>query len=354
LDSDRPHYTYFLYFVIMKKIFLLFIFFVMSLAIYAQTEDVKTLHETAKTFMRSGDFDNAVLVLTRALELDKNSLELQKDLAMSYYLKRDYAKALEGVKVLVDRNDADAVTYQIAGNVYKALEEPKECEKVYKKGLKKFPKSGSLYSEYGELLWATKDFSAIDQWEKGIQLDPAYGGNYYNAALYYFYTKDKVWSLVYGEIFVNMESLSQRGLAMKQQLLKAYKEKLFADADLMKGEEKNKSEFAKAFLQTMAKQSSVANKGITAETLTMIRTRFILDWYTANAAKFPLRLFDYQQQLLKEGMFEAYNQWLFGAVEDLAAYDSWSKTHTDQYEAFSNFQKNRVFRMPAGQYYQVN
>ena len=141
---------------------------------------------------------------------------------------------------------------------------------------------------------------------------------------------------------------------MKQQLLKAYKEKLFAEADLMKGEEKNKSEFAKAFLQTMGKQSSVANKGITAETLTMIRTRFILDWYATNAAKFPLRLFDYQQQLLKEGMFEAYNQWLFGAVEDLAAYDSWSKTHTDQYEAFNNFQKNRVFRMPAGQYYQVN
>jgi len=107
-------------------------------------------------------------------------------------------------------------------------------------------------------------------------------------------------------------------------------------------------------LQTMAKQSSIANKGITAETLTMIRTRFILDWYTANAAKFPMRLFDYQQQLLKEGMFEAYNQWLFGAVEDLAAYDNWSKTHTDQYEAFNNFQKNRVFRMPAGQYYQVN
>jgi tetratricopeptide (TPR) repeat protein len=337
----------------MNKIFSFLIVIGISIASFAQ-DDVKTLHETAKTFMRSGDFDNAVIVLARALQQDKKNLELQKDLVMSYYLKRDYSKALEGVKVLIDRDDADVICFQLAGNVYKALEEAKECEKVYKKGLKKFPKSGPLYSEYGELLWAIKDYSAINLWEKGIQLDPAYSGNYYNAAVYYFYTKDKVWSLIYGEIFVNMESLSQRGLAMKQQLLKAYKEKLFAEADLMKGEEKNKSEFAKAFLQTMGKQSSVANKGITAETLTMIRTRFILDWYATNAAKFPLRLFDYQQQLLKEGMFEAYNQWLFGAVEDLAAYDSWSKTHTDKYEAFNNFQKNRIFRMPAGQYYQVN
>jgi Tfp pilus assembly protein PilF len=338
----------------MKKVFPLFILSFLSLVAFAQTEDAKTLHETAKSFMRSGDFDNAVIVLTRALGQDKKNLDLQKDLVMSYYLKRDYAKALEGVKTLIERDDADVVVYQLAGNVYKALEEARECEKVYKKGLKKFPKSGPLYSEYGELLWSTKDYSAINQWEKGIQLDPSYSGNYYNAALYYFYTKDKVWSLVYGEIFVNMESLSQRGIAMKQQLLRAYKEKLFAEADLMKGEAKNKSEFAKAFLETMSKQSSVANKGITVETLTMIRTRFILDWYATHAAKFPLRLFDYQQQLIKEGLFDAYNQWLFGASDNLAAYDSWTKTHAEQYEAFTAFQRNRIFKMPAGQYYQVN
>jgi tetratricopeptide (TPR) repeat protein len=337
----------------MKKILLLATSICLTLVNFAQ-DDVKTLHETAKSFMRSGDYENAIIVLVRALQKDNKNLELQKDLVMTYYLKRDYTKALEGAETLIDRPDADVVTFQIAGNVYKALEKVKDCDKMYVKALKKFPKSGPLYSEYGELLWAAKNYEAIDQWEKGIQVDPAYSGNYYNAALYYFYTKDKVWSLIYGEIFVNMESLSQRGAAMKQILLQAYKEKLFADSDIMKGEEKNKSEFAKAFLQGIGKQSSLTSKGITAESLTMIRSRFILDWYANNASKYPFRLFDYQRQLLQEGMFEAYNQWLFGSVENLAAYDSWTKSHSDQYEAFSNFQKNRVFRMPTGQYYQVN
>lgn len=338
----------------MKKYLLILIAIVCSAASFAQPEDAKTLHENAKTFMRSGDFDNAIIILTRALQQDKNNLDMQKDLVMSFYLKRDYAKALEGAKTLVDRDDADVVCFQLAGNVYKALEEVKECDKLYRKGLKKFPKSGPLYSEYGELLWAVKDFSAISQWEKGIQNDPAYGGNYYNAAQFYFFTKDKVWSLLYGEIFVNMESLSERGAAMKKQLLQGYKEKLFANPDLLKGEEKNKSEFAKTFLQVMGQQAVITNKGITPETLTMIRSRFILDWYKNNAAKFPYRLFDYQRQLIQEGMFEAYNQWLFGPVDNLAAYDSWTKTHTEQYEALANFQKSRVFKMPAGQYYQVN
>jgi tetratricopeptide (TPR) repeat protein len=340
--------------MIMKRFVPLLLVLLVAFSAKAQPENPGTLHETAKAFMRSGDFDNAIIVLTRALQQDKDNLEMQKDLVMSYYLKRDYQKALSGVEALIDRNDADAVTFQIAGNVYKALEMVKDAEKMYKKGLKKFPKNGPLYSEYGELLWAKKDFSAIEQWEKGIEMDPAFSGNYYNAAVYYFYTKDKVWSLIYGEIFVNMESLSERGVAMKGQLLQVYKEKLFADADLMKGEEKNKSEFAKAFLQAMSKQASLAGRGINTETLTMIRTRFILDWYEKNAVRFPFRLFDYQQQLIREGMFDAYNQWLFGATENLAAYDNWTKTHAEEYNGFNTFIRGRVFKMPPGQHYQEN
>jgi Tfp pilus assembly protein PilF len=335
----------------MKKYFFLAFTLLVTTFSFAQ-DDVKTLQETARTFMRSGDFDNAILVLNRALQQDNNNLELQKDLIMSYYLKRDYKKALSGVEALLERDDADVVVYQLAGNVYKALEQVKDCEKVYKKGLKKFPKSGPLYSEYGELLWSSKDYSAIQQWEKGIQVDPAYGGNYYNAALYYFYTKDKVWSLVYGEIFVNMESLSERGSAVKQLLLQGYKEKLFAEADMTKNDENNKSEFSKAFVQVMSKQSSLANKGLTIETLTMIRSRFILDWFATYGNKFPFRLFDYQRQLLQEGMFEAYNQWLFGPVDNLAAFDNWTRTHAEQFTSFTEFQSSRVFKMPAGQYYQ--
>ena len=337
----------------MKKYLSLFICLSASILSLAQ-ENTESQHETAKKFMRSGDFKNAIIVLNRALQQDSKNLEMQKDLVMSYYLDRDYAKALKGAESLISRNDADIVCYQIAGNVYKALEEVKDCEKMYKKALKKFPQSGALYSEYGELLWSARDFSAINLWEKGIEADPSFSGNYYNAAMYYFFTKDKVWSLLYGEIFINMESRTDRGAAMKQLLLQGYKEKLLADADLLKGEEKNKNEFSKAFLQTFSKQASLADRGINTEILTMMRSRFILDWYQENADKFPFKLFDYQRQLLQEGMFEAYNQWLFGAVDNLANYDNWTKTHTEQYTAFENFQKTRVFKMPQGQNYSSN
>ena len=333
----------------MKKfIFLFALLGSLHSAILAQTE---TPQETAKSFVMSGDFDNAILILSRALQNDQKNLSLMKDLAMAYYYKRDFAKARDVVETMLDHDDADVITYQIGGNVYKALEEVKEADRMYKKGLKKFPKSGPLYSEYGELLWATKNYDAINQWEKGIKEDPSFAGNYYNAALYYFYTKDKVWTIIYGEIFVNMESLTERSNAMKQLLLDAYKEKLFSHTDMTAGEEKNKNEFEKAYLGVMNKLSNLANKGITTESLTMIRTRFILDWFNTHAKKFPFRLFDYHQQLIREGMFEAYNQWLFGTVENLPAYDNWTKTHTDAYIKFTTFQRGRIFKMPSGQAY---
>ena len=337
----------------MKKYFILFFLpLFISLSVFSQQEDPKTLEQTARSFMMQSDWDNAILVLNRALQMDKNSLDLQKDLIQCFYYKRDFEKAVEGIKNIITRDDADVMTFQLAGNIYKALEDPKECEKVYKQGLKKFPKSGPIYSEYGELLWARTDYDAIKLWEKGIEIDPAFSGNYYNAALFYFYTKDKVWSLIYGEIFVNMESLNQRGAAMKELLFKGYKDKLFKETDVMKGEEDNKNEFARAFLESIGKQSPLVAKGVTTQSLTMVRARFILDWFETNAAKFPCRLFDYQQQLLREGMFEAYNLWLFGTVENLTAYDSWAKIHADEYNGFTAFQKSRVFRVPPGQYYQ--
>ncbi|MFL5742069.1 MAG: tetratricopeptide repeat protein [Flavisolibacter sp.] len=330
----------------MKKI-LLALFTISALGVFAQDQSPQ---ETARNYMRAGDWDNAILVLKTALQKDQGNLGLQKDLALSYLYKRDYTQALETVKPMLDREDVDVVTYQIGGNVYKALEMVKDADKMYKKALKKFPQSGPLYSEYGELLWDRKDYNAIQQWEKGIEVDPSYAGNYYNAASYYYFTHDKVWTLIYGEVFVNMEYLTERATEVKRMLLTTYKEKLYTEGETK--EDKNLSEFGRAVLQTYNKQSSLVSRGINMESLNMIRARFILDWYANYASRFPFRLFDYQQQLIREGMFEAYNQWLFGPIDNLSAFDQWTKTNSESYNKFIDFQKGRVFKMPQGQHYQ--
>ena len=331
----------------MKKLFTLIIAVGFTTILFAQ--DVKQLHENARNFMHKGDYPNAILILNRALLLQPGSMEITKDLGLNYYYAKDYKRATEVLTPLFDRADVDDQVFQIAGDAYWAMENAQESENVYKKGIKKLPNSGPLYNELGKVLWTKNDFTAIKQWEKGIENDPGFAGNYYNASKYYYFTTDKIWSLLYGEIFINIDPKSEYAPEIKNILLEGYKKK-FTDADLEKNN-KEKNSFTNAFLKTMNKQSSLAAAGINAETLTMIRTRFILDWEVNYAAKFPFKLFQLQKQYVQEGLFNAYNQWVFATAQNLPAYQIWTNAHSQEYNDLNRFLQSRIFKIPAGQYY---
>ncbi len=333
----------------MKKIFLHLCFLCLSLSAFSQTDDVEKLHENAKAFMRQGDYANASLILTRALAQAPDNIEIAKDLAFDYYLQKQNEKALEVIKPVLEKDNPDDQSYQIGGTIYQALNQPKDAEKLYKRALKSYPDDGALYNDYGEMLYRNRDNDAIKVWEKGIEQDPSYGGNYYYACKYYAITADKIWCVLYGEIFINIESFTPRTAEVKNILLDGYK-KLFAEPNLL-ANTKDKNKFEIAFLTTMNKQNSVVVNGLSAETLTMIRTRFILDWEQTYAKTFPFALFEKHEQFLKDGLFSAYNQWIFGAAQNLAAYQNWISTHAEEYAAFNKFQEGRIFKIPKGQYY---
>lgn len=338
-------------FTLMKKLTLLLAYSCFAITTFSQ-QNADTLQQTGRDYMRKGDWGNAIMVFNRALQQKPNDISLRNDIAYTYFLQRDFAKALETIKPVVESNDTDVQSFQIAGTVYRAIEELKEGARIYTKGIKRFPNSGVLYSEYGELLWQKKDYAAITQWEKGIAVDPNYPGNYYNACRFYYFTTDKVWSLIYGEIFINLESYTIRTAEIKNILFDGYK-KLFAAPDLLKNyDSKKKNEFEKAFLTSMNTQSQVAATGIDPVKLITIRTGFIKNWLQTNAAKFPFRLFDYHRQLLEANMYEAYNQWIFGSAINAEQYQTWIKNNTEAYNTFNNFQRGRVFKLRKGEYYQ--
>ena len=332
----------------MKKIILPFLLSIVFLVNDVSAQNAEQLQQTAQAFMRQADYSNAVLVLNRALQKAPENTAIAKDLALSYYYQKDNLKALEIIKPVLDSKDADDQCFQIAGDIYKQLDQTKECEKIYRKGLKKFPSSGPLYSELGEIVFVDSKIEAIKSWEKGIETDPSYNKNYYNAARFYFFSADNIWAIIYGEMYANMDPTGLKTPEIKQLILDSYK-RLFTE-QITEKTGKDKNEFVKNYLEVMSKQSPITAGGITAEVLSMVRSRFTLEWFSNNTRP-AFKLFSYHQQLLKEGMFEAYNQWLFGATENLSAYENWVKTHTAEYEAFLALQKSRMYKVPANQYY---
>lgn len=332
----------------MKKIFL-FAGIVFSFTAFGQI-DSNSLRTRAKTYMQTGDYANATLVLNKAIQQAPNDVDLQNDLIFNYYLAGNYAKAIEMGKRLTTVSMADVRSYQLLGMSYRAIEELKDAEKLYKTGIEKFPTSGVLYNEYGEFLWQKKKLEdAIAQWQKGIAADPNYSGNYYNAAKYYYVSTDKIWALIYGELFLNLESYSRRTPEMKELLLDAYK-KYYTNMQALKTPDSNNG-FEKSFAALLNKHAATVSDGVTAASLTKLRTKIILDWFEKEPVKYPFRLFDYQRQLLKAGYFDAYNQWIFGAAQNLTDFQKWTQENQKVYDDFIAFQRGRVFKVPSGQLY---
>ena len=331
----------------------------------AWAQDANELFSTANNFIRSGDYANAILVLNQALQLEPDNTQFRKQLGFAYYLRGEMPKAQKIIDPLLDKKDTDAQLYQIAGNIYQSRQDWKGAQRLYDKGIRKFPESGELYNDNGQLLITLKMFDgALNNWLKGIEKDPNFPGNYYNAARTYYYSKDPVWAILYGEIFVNLESYTTRTAEIRDILIESYK-KLFNDPSMLnsipadmesgkkgrRGKAAEHTDFVNVFRQLLAKQTGVISNGIDPETLIMLRTRFILDWYNFYSFKYPFALFDMQRTLLKEGMFEAYNQWIFGPVASQASYRAWTNLHKTEYDKFMQYQRNHPFKLRPDEYY---
>lgn len=156
----------------MKKLLVLPCLFV-ALCSNSFGQDVSSIRESARLQLQQGNYDNAIQLLESARLLQPDNIEVLKDQALAYYYKRDFAKAMETGKKLIEQPNPDVQSYQLLGMAYKAVAKYKDGEKLYKTALQKFPKSGVLYSEYGDLLMSDNNKSeAIQAWEKGIRGRP--------------------------------------------------------------------------------------------------------------------------------------------------------------------------------------
>ena len=336
----------------MTKSFLLAIIItVPALTAFTQSSEDQA-HAQATVLMQRTQYDDALKLLNESLKNQPDNTQLLKDKMYALYLKRDYAGALETGNKLVEKEDADEQTFQLTGIVYKAIADYKSADKLYRDAFKKFPKSAVLYSEYGDLLYQSDNKkNAILSWEKGIESNGDYSSNYYYAAKYYAETGNLLWSITYSEIFVNLESVSQRTTEIKKLLLQDY-DNLFKNAESVYNLAIKGNAFEKAVASTITESLNDFLNQPTPDGITAFRTRFILNWYNSNSKQYSYRLYDVQHQFLENGYYDAYNQWLFGSVINADRYNNWASLHDVEMKDFQQYQRNALFKVPPENYYE--
>lgn len=333
----------------MKKTILLASLISIGFAASAQSAEANS-KEIMSSLPQIG-FGKAIERLDESLKQYPDNYELLQDKVLVNYYNRNFSNVISLGKPLLERGDAQDMIFQLVGSAYNSIVQYKDAIKVLSKGVNKFPNSALLYENLGNAyLSDEKPKDAAATFEKGIQVDPNISGNYYSLAKIYATNGNPLWSVIYGEMFVNLESLTPRTKEIKILLFDQYKA-LFSSSTIIRKYISSGKPFEKAVATTLEKYTNILSDGVTTESLIALRGQFIVDWFQSDNYKtFPFRLFDRERQLLKQGNFEAYNQWLFSSSNE-AAYNNWASLHQDDLNAFNAFHRSVIFKPLKGEYY---
>lgn len=320
--------------------------------------EVENLYKQARDYHSRGNLREAIIRYQQAIQIAPEIVLLHRELAYAYYLAQGYDDAIATLDPIIKQQQADAETYKIMAQSLIAINETKKAKKLLKDAITAMPNAGTLYHQAGLLYEKDNEqVYALETWLDGIQKDPGYHLNYYEAARTYMNTDKLVWAILYGEIFINLEQQTKRSHDTRAMLLEAYTRMFttLATGTVPKfGKQGNNyavKSFEEAVYSTYMQLSPVMSDGFTVENLTILRTRFIMDWTMQYAGTFHFSLFTRHNELIRNGYFEIYNQWLLGKAENAQQFEAWKKFHTDAIPRLEGYMSQYPYAPATGEFY---
>jgi len=344
-------------------IFILIGIFHFSTSLTAQTDEEKAegLLKEAIQLMDSGAIDESIILLQKGKELDPERIDFPYEIAYANYKKRNYKQAITILENITNHQDVSDHVYQLLGNSYDYIQKPEQALETYQKGMKKFPKSGKFYLESGIIEMQRKNYNkAIEFWEQGIKVAPNYSSNYYQLSRMFYNTKEKLWTLLYGETFINLEPGSKRTSEISKLLYTTYKESYEVLSDStgqfnitekgfeivvstkkdIKKLKKGVLSFAGTYANTYAFAGINFHDGINIKTVYNARKTFLNFWFEQKKfhKHYPNKILAFQQEIEKKELFEAYTYWLL-SEGDPEGFKEWYNKNPEKFEKFANWFK---------------
>jgi len=328
-----------------------------SLAQQNNKELAQELTYQAISKMDSGMISESIELLEKAKALEPDNFIYDYEIGYAYLMDQNYKSSIKHLKKTLKYDNANDQCYQLLGNAYDISGNSKKALKTYDQGLEIFPNSGKLYLEKGVVYGLQKNYEeSIIQYEKGIIAEPNYPSNYYRAAEFYLKTKDEVWGMIYGEIFLNLERDTDRTSVMSQALYSTYQseiditsdtslsvsfvsnEIIITEDDLKRTNENFILSMSltthKMYYESTLGMAIVDVDSINLESLNRIRTRFVDLYYEQSYdEKFPVVLFEYQKKLKELGYMEPYNYWIL-SEGDPEGFNQWAENNIDLWNSF--------------------
>ncbi|MEM6347474.1 MAG: tetratricopeptide repeat protein [Bacteroidota bacterium] len=305
------------------------------------------LTRRAVKVMQKGQAKDAQVLLERAVKLDPENIHILYQLALLHYRQKRYELATDILKETTRDPDVPLEHFAFLGNALDNLDQEEEALKAYKRGLRKYPNSGRLHVELGILaLNHNKLREAIEYWEQGIDVDPNYAPNYYWAAKAYANTSERLWALLYGELFMLLAPQDSRTAEISSMLLSNYASsvEILGDESVLfrfslraynRSSDSDRipfirsgfpQSFEQAFVERLQTSKAQFSQGLTEpQAIAAARAAFIQNWRAKGSLseQFPNTLFDHWEAIQTAGHWEAYHFWLL-AEGNTEAFRKWA------------------------------
>ncbi len=309
-------------------------------------EIVRLKANEAKEMIDARKYDAGIKLLQEARKADPSDFKILYEMGLAYYLKKDFNTAILIFNQLIKMKDINADCYEMFGNILDDDNQSERALEMYYQGLKKFPKSGSLYFQIGNIYLSQKKYNeAVSVFESGIEAEPTYPMNYYRAAKLYCYSNEEVWGMIYGEIFLNLAKSNKYSAEISKLLYDTYLSeiKLTSDSTLTvsfsmeKPSAHSPNPYGTIIYEPTLEQALKGIKYIDLNTLNKVRTRFLEIYFAKKIdSQFPNVLFEYQNKVRQAGHLDAYNHWLlFKGNETMFAI--WQAKNKEKWDSFTEW-----------------
>jgi len=298
--------------------------------------------------------DEAITYWDKAITAMPDFAPYRYERALCHVMAKRYEAAI-GVltPIYTDTNLFDR-GYQLLGNCYDYLEDTSRSREIYEAGLAAWPTSGRLHYELGAAAYLKQDVtSALNWWVKGTKVEPTFATNYYWICKGLAPTKDKLWAVLYGELFLNLEPNTERTQEISSLLFATWNKAIslgHPDDPINFCSEKTLNEpspygpatmnFPMAFEFTVATSSQMfiptegVKERLSIKELVDIRVTFIRGWMSGEYAKrYPNDLLAFHAKLLEDGWLDEYFWWLFGHG-DLDEMRQHYRENANRYDTF--------------------
>ena len=300
--------------------------------------------------MDSGKPKDAIKIFDDLCKKYKHNYILEYERLYAYYLAGDFKRIVKDGPKLYKHPESEPQLYQLVGNAQDVLGDPEAAVKTYDEGLKRFPNSGYLYLEKGNIHMMHQRYNeAVECYLHGVEVQPDFASNYYRLALLYAQSTEPLWAIVYGEVVCNLQPGTERAEEMGKLIYDLFQENIkiegenkahvtltknnniYIDSDTTDIQVPFPLMYEMGTLKSSALIDFMKTKKLTVEMIADLRKDALAHIDSVAPGYYNLSLLDYHRKLIKNGHWMAYNMWLMspGAEDET---NQWADTKEGEAE----------------------